>query len=134
MTDTAPRTADLSEAEIIEELDQWLNENWDPEITVEEWWNRLGLSGWGAPAGAATLQAGMSALAGCAYGSPAMGQTLGMPQATCAPIACPGGGLGARLVVGEAYARSRRTSAASPRRTLDAWGCSLDAWGCSLEA
>ena len=49
MTDTAPRTADLSEAEIIEELDQWLNENWDPEITVEEWWNRLGLSGWGAP-------------------------------------------------------------------------------------
>ena len=49
MTDTAPRTADLSESEIIEELDQWLNENWDPEITVEEWWNRLGLSGWGAP-------------------------------------------------------------------------------------
>ena len=49
MTDTATRTADLSEAEIIEELDQWLNENWDPEITVEEWWNRLGLSGWGAP-------------------------------------------------------------------------------------
>jgi len=49
MTDTAPRTADRSEAEILEELDQWLNENWDPDITVEEWWNRLGLSGWGAP-------------------------------------------------------------------------------------
>ncbi len=49
MTDTAPRTADLSESEVIEELDQWLNENWDPEITVEEWWNRLGLSGWAAP-------------------------------------------------------------------------------------
>ncbi|MDE0801793.1 MAG: acyl-CoA dehydrogenase family protein [Acidimicrobiales bacterium] len=49
MTDTAPRTADLSESEIIEELDQWLNENWDPDITVEEWWNRLGLSGWAAP-------------------------------------------------------------------------------------
>ncbi|HEU5085087.1 MAG TPA: acyl-CoA dehydrogenase family protein [Acidimicrobiales bacterium] len=49
MTDTAPRTADRSEAEIIAELDQWLNENWDPDITVEEWWNRLGLSGWGAP-------------------------------------------------------------------------------------
>ncbi len=49
MTDTAPRTADKNEAEVIEELDQWLNENWDPEITVEEWWNRLGLSGWGAP-------------------------------------------------------------------------------------
>ncbi len=49
MTDTAPRTADRSETEIIEELDQWLNENWDPDITVEEWWQRLGLSGWGAP-------------------------------------------------------------------------------------
>ncbi|HEX4903346.1 MAG TPA: acyl-CoA dehydrogenase family protein [Acidimicrobiales bacterium] len=49
MTDTAPRTADRTEAEIIAELDAWLNENWDPEITVEEWWNRLGLSGWGAP-------------------------------------------------------------------------------------
>jgi len=49
MTDTAPRTADRTEAEIIAELDEWLNENWDPEITVEEWWNRLGLSGWGAP-------------------------------------------------------------------------------------
>src|SRR3546814_9131067 len=49
MTDTAPRTADRSESEVIAELDEWLNENWDPEITVEEWWNRLGLSGWGAP-------------------------------------------------------------------------------------
>jgi alkylation response protein AidB-like acyl-CoA dehydrogenase len=49
MTDTAPRTADRSETEVIAELDQWLSENWDPEITVEEWWNRLGLSGWGAP-------------------------------------------------------------------------------------
>jgi alkylation response protein AidB-like acyl-CoA dehydrogenase len=49
MTDTAPRTADRSESEVIAELDEWLDENWDPEITVEEWWNRLGLSGWGAP-------------------------------------------------------------------------------------
>ena len=49
MTDTAKRTADLSEAEIIAELDQWLDENWDPDITVAEWWERLGLSGWGAP-------------------------------------------------------------------------------------
>jgi alkylation response protein AidB-like acyl-CoA dehydrogenase len=49
MTDTAPRTADRTEAEIIAELDEWLEENWDPELTVEEWWNRLGLSGWGAP-------------------------------------------------------------------------------------
>ena len=49
MTDTAPRTADKTETEILAELDEWLHENWDPDITVEEWWNRLGLSGWGAP-------------------------------------------------------------------------------------
>ena len=49
MTDTARRTADLSDEEIFAELDEWLNENWDPDITVEEWWNRFGLSGWAAP-------------------------------------------------------------------------------------
>ena len=27
----------------------WLDENWDPELTVREWWERLGLSGWAAP-------------------------------------------------------------------------------------
>jgi len=49
MTDTAPRTADSTETEIIAELDEWLHANWDPDITVAEWWERLGLSGWGAP-------------------------------------------------------------------------------------
>ncbi|MDZ7673495.1 MAG: acyl-CoA dehydrogenase family protein [Acidimicrobiales bacterium] len=49
MTDTEPRTADLTEAESIEQLDAWLEENWDPEITVAEWWQRFGLSGWAAP-------------------------------------------------------------------------------------
>ena len=34
MTDTAPRTAYRSESEVIAELDEWLNENLDPEITV----------------------------------------------------------------------------------------------------
>ncbi len=27
----------------------WLEENWDPDLTVAEWWERLGLAGWSAP-------------------------------------------------------------------------------------
>lgn len=27
----------------------WLTENWDPDLTVAEWWQLLGLSGWAAP-------------------------------------------------------------------------------------
>ncbi len=27
----------------------WLAEHWDPELTVAEWWQRLGLAGWAAP-------------------------------------------------------------------------------------
>ncbi|HNJ96706.1 MAG TPA: acyl-CoA dehydrogenase family protein [Ilumatobacteraceae bacterium] len=36
--------------DILEELDAWLADNWDPDLTVGEWWQRLGLSGWSAPA------------------------------------------------------------------------------------
>ena len=35
---------------IITELNTWLKENWDPDLTVEQWWDRLGSSGWAAPA------------------------------------------------------------------------------------
>jgi alkylation response protein AidB-like acyl-CoA dehydrogenase len=41
MTDTA--------TDVITELKDWLNDNWDPDLTVAEWWERLGLSGWAAP-------------------------------------------------------------------------------------
>ena len=27
----------------------WLAENWDPDLTVAEWWERLGTAGWSAP-------------------------------------------------------------------------------------
>ena len=43
MTDTAVRD------EVTEAVTAWLEENWDPELTVGEWWERLGLSGWGTP-------------------------------------------------------------------------------------
>ncbi|MGA2305648.1 MAG: acyl-CoA dehydrogenase family protein [Acidimicrobiales bacterium] len=65
MTDstTATKTADHSERtestfdptqdtgadEILSELRAWLGINWDPDLTVGEWWERLGLAGWSAP-------------------------------------------------------------------------------------
>ena len=47
MTDTLDAT-DTTEG-ILDELHAWLDENWDPELTVGEWWERLGLAGWAAP-------------------------------------------------------------------------------------
>jgi alkylation response protein AidB-like acyl-CoA dehydrogenase len=35
--------------DVITELRAWLEENWDPDLTVAEWWNRLGLAGWCTP-------------------------------------------------------------------------------------
>jgi alkylation response protein AidB-like acyl-CoA dehydrogenase len=37
-------------SELLDELDTWLDVNWDPDLTVAEWWERLGTSGWAAPA------------------------------------------------------------------------------------
>ena len=31
------------------ELGEWLRSNWDPALTLREWWARLGSSGWGYP-------------------------------------------------------------------------------------
>ena len=46
MTDTADRaTTD----DPVEEVKSWLAENWDPDLTVGEWWERLGESGWAVP-------------------------------------------------------------------------------------
>ena len=36
-------------AEIIDELRAWLDDNWDPDLTVEQWWEKLGTAGWAAP-------------------------------------------------------------------------------------
>ena len=43
MTDTALRD------EVTDAVTTWLEENWDPDLTVGEWWELLGLSGWGTP-------------------------------------------------------------------------------------
>jgi alkylation response protein AidB-like acyl-CoA dehydrogenase len=47
MTDTAARATNT--ADVVDECRTWLEENWDPELTVAEWWERLGLAGWAAP-------------------------------------------------------------------------------------
>ena len=48
MTDTTERPASTS-TDVVDEVRAWLEENWDPDLTVAEWWERLGLAGWSAP-------------------------------------------------------------------------------------
>jgi len=38
------------QTDVVDVVTRWLEENWDPEITVGEWWDRLGSSGWAFPA------------------------------------------------------------------------------------
>ena len=42
-------TTDPTTGDVTDEVNAWLGENWDPELTVEEWWDRLGRSGWATP-------------------------------------------------------------------------------------
>ena len=46
MTSTMPAS---TTTDPLDELRGWLEENWDPDLTVAEWWQRLGLAGWAAP-------------------------------------------------------------------------------------
>ncbi len=46
MTDTIETT---TSGDIIVELRDWLSDNWDPDISVGQWWERLGNAGWSAP-------------------------------------------------------------------------------------
>ncbi|CAN5615853.1 acyl-CoA dehydrogenase [soil metagenome] len=54
MADTLDRTStneatDVTSTDVTSEITEWLQENWDPDLTVGQWWERLGLSGWAAP-------------------------------------------------------------------------------------
>src|SRR5579884_2503017 len=52
MTDAATSTASAptsATADVTAEVTAWLEKNWDPDLTVAEWWERLGTSGWAAP-------------------------------------------------------------------------------------
>jgi alkylation response protein AidB-like acyl-CoA dehydrogenase len=41
--------ARATNTDAVTEVKDWLAENWDPDLTVGEWWERLGTSGWAAP-------------------------------------------------------------------------------------
>jgi alkylation response protein AidB-like acyl-CoA dehydrogenase len=44
---TATSGTDLDD--VLAELAVWLEANWDPELSLREWWRRLGESGWAQP-------------------------------------------------------------------------------------
>jgi alkylation response protein AidB-like acyl-CoA dehydrogenase len=48
MTDTTERPTSIT-SDVVDEVRSWLEENWDPDLTVAQWWERLGLAGWSAP-------------------------------------------------------------------------------------
>jgi len=52
-TETHPASSDAGSGagsgDVVEEVRAWLEQNWDPDLTVAEWWERLGLAGWAAP-------------------------------------------------------------------------------------
>lgn len=50
MSETTDTTATTGGSDdVVDELRTWLEENWDVDLTVGEWWQRLGLAGWSAP-------------------------------------------------------------------------------------
>jgi alkylation response protein AidB-like acyl-CoA dehydrogenase len=42
-------TGDAGTDELLSELRAWLGQNWDPDLTVADWWEQLGTAGWSAP-------------------------------------------------------------------------------------
>jgi alkylation response protein AidB-like acyl-CoA dehydrogenase len=46
---TTSNSTETVRGDAVTEVKDWLSEQWDPDLTVAEWWERLGLSGWAAP-------------------------------------------------------------------------------------
>ena len=42
--------SDIAAEQVREELSNWLDENWDPDLTVHDWWIRLAADAWAHPA------------------------------------------------------------------------------------
>lgn len=42
--------SDITAEQVREELSNWLDENWDPDLTVHDWWIRLAADAWAHPA------------------------------------------------------------------------------------
>ena len=71
-----------------EEVRGWLDEHWDPDLTLGEWWQRLADSGWGAPTWPVEWY-------GKGLSSDALGEVIGAFREVGAPG--PPGGLGLML-------------------------------------
>jgi len=41
--------APVDDADLLADVTAWLDEHWDPDLTVAEWWDIVGRSGWSAP-------------------------------------------------------------------------------------
>lgn len=50
MTDTTESPEQKIDPDVVGEINVWLEKNWDPDLTVGEWWELLGLAGWSHPA------------------------------------------------------------------------------------
>src|SRR5205814_2522334 len=37
------------DVDVRREVEDWLDASWDPDLTLAEWWARLGASGWAVP-------------------------------------------------------------------------------------
>jgi alkylation response protein AidB-like acyl-CoA dehydrogenase len=48
-TSGADTSTAASTDELLSDLRSWLEAEWDPDLTVGEWWDRLGSAGWSAP-------------------------------------------------------------------------------------
>jgi alkylation response protein AidB-like acyl-CoA dehydrogenase len=46
---TAVEDRPTTGTDVLADLHTWLEANWDADLTVGEWWERLGLAGWAAP-------------------------------------------------------------------------------------
>ncbi len=46
---TATANATPSTSDPVAAVRAWLEDNWDPDLTVAQWWEKLGLAGWSAP-------------------------------------------------------------------------------------
>jgi alkylation response protein AidB-like acyl-CoA dehydrogenase len=49
VTDATATSTTSARPSWIDELKSFLEDNWNPDLTVGEWWDRLGMSGWAAP-------------------------------------------------------------------------------------
>ena len=76
---------------LVDELRAWLEENWDPDLTVGEWWERLGMAGYAAPMlpadsyGRGLSRGDALAVAGTIAAFGAMGAPTGMSIGLASP-------------------------------------------------